>query len=187
MTLLEREPDCNLLGRLYVKFRSSLIARLALWELCEYKKDEGGWPYKTRTGRTCRIYAQPCNREAFLPAHPFNHANEHSSMTNYPAGNYGGHYMPPLQRNVFSPRFYADQNGQIICNHFTDARLGLRSKALRDAWVDWCGAVKVKKEIIIKPDRCYLCDGREDPRDHTPNMCPLFKGNQTAGNPREVL
>ena len=103
--------------------------------------------------------------------------------------------MPPLERTIFSPRFYADQDDQIICNHFSDGRLGRKSKALKDMWVDWCGPVKVKVaandwKTVINADRCYMCDGRHagaDSRDHTPNQCPLFKENQTAGDPRDIF
>ena len=160
-TSFDRKPNGELTGRGYIKFRNSIVARLAIWELGEdpMSPSTTGQLIKCEGFgmRTCRVYMQPSNREMLLPLYPWGSVGDKADMSGINFGEM--RWLPAGRRTLWHPRVYSEVDGLIMRDDFTETCMS-DDPWLTVAGLDWSQWRRVKclncgEDGHIASD-CYL-------------------------------
>ena len=137
-TSFDRGENGELTGTGYIKFRNSIVARLAIYEMGEDPEDpdRSGWAMSCGNS-VCRVYMQPSNREMVLPLYPWCRLDASPMLDNirFP----GAQWLPIGPRAVDHPRMYSEINGSIICDEFSDELIDDHGVGTQDPWLTVAG------------------------------------------------
>ena len=119
-TSFDRKANGDLNGTGYIKFRNSIVARLAIWELSEDpQRPQFTGQLMKCGGSQCRVYMQPSNREMLLPLYPWGSIGDSEDMAHI---NFGVmRWLPVGNRTLWHPRVYSEVNGVVVRDDYSDS------------------------------------------------------------------
>jgi len=136
-TSFDRKENGELTGTGYIKFRNSIVARLAIYEMGETDDPRNsGWAMNCGNSQ-CRVYMQPSNREMVLPLYPWCSLDASPDLRNlrFP----GAQWLPVGTRGIDHPRMYSELNGLVICDEFSDELIDDHGTGTQDSWLTVAG------------------------------------------------
>ena len=136
-TSFDRKENGELTGTGYIKFRNSIVARLAIYEMGETDDPRNsGWAMNCGNSQ-CRVYMQPSNREMVLPLYPWCSLDASPDLRNirFP----GAQWLPVGPRGIDHPRMYSELNGLVICDEFSDELIDDHGTGTQDSWLTVAG------------------------------------------------
>jgi len=150
-TVFDRRENGELNGTGYIKFRNSIVARLAIFELSEdpIKPKKSGQPMQCGNSQ-CRVYMMPSNREMLLPLYP---RCRISGPVMRQIKFQGGSWLPTGPRTLHHPRMYSEENGAIFSDEYSDKLINDEGAGTEDTWLTVTGLGRKEQQRI----KCLNC------------------------------
>ena len=149
--MFDRKEKGDLNGTGYIKFRNSIVARLAIFELNEdpINPKKSGHPMWCGNSQ-CRVYMLPSNREMLLPLYPWCPV-EGPEM--WQINFQGVHWLPSGPRDLHHPRMYSEVDGVIVCDEYSDELINDGGAGTEDTWLTVAGLHRYEPHYI----KCLRC------------------------------